>query len=459
MNIYIFTLILICLSIVGNAQVKVNQNAANSSINTSSAFMDASSSSIWNASVNQGKGLLFPRVNLVNYTAMSHAGPFNASNNPNYFDGLLIYNIATGIASIGGDSVFPGYYYYKNTTSTANGGHWISFKGLQGIAGELSAAFDDTQVLNHKTWTSYKINTELGKKVDTSALATVAISGNYNDLSNKPVIPLQTSQLTNNSGFISNEVQVLSISNDTVFLTGGSFVKITSSTSTPVTQGTRLGFSSSTTWTCPASVTQITVELWGGAGGGAGSGGVYYNSNPNNPTGIIVSACNGGCFTIYGASGGNGGNGGYNKAILTVIPGNVYTITIGSGGSGGSGGSVNYGVTSQGGNGTNGQTTTFDVLLTAPGGNGGTGSISLINGTTAGINGINGNITNYTYPSVNYGTRNYIPNNYLTPFPNNSSNGGSGGSAINHYQNPTNFYIAVGQNGSNGESGYCVISY
>ena len=119
------------------AQVKVNQNAANSAINTSSAFMDASSSPLWNGTTNQGKGMLYPRVDLVNYTAMSHAGPFNASNNPNYFDGLLVFNTATGIAGIGGDSVFPGYYYYRNTTTTANGGHWVSLKGIKGDDGAI----------------------------------------------------------------------------------------------------------------------------------------------------------------------------------------------------------------------------------------------------------------------------------------------------------------------------------
>ena len=119
------------------AQVKVNQNAANSAINTSSAFMDASSSPLWNGTTNQGKGMLYPRVDLVNYTAMSHAGPFNASNNPNYFDGLLVFNTATGVAGIGADSVFPGYYYYRNTTTTANGGHWVSLKGIKGDDGAI----------------------------------------------------------------------------------------------------------------------------------------------------------------------------------------------------------------------------------------------------------------------------------------------------------------------------------
>ncbi len=134
--------ILLLLTIISfssgiTAQVKVNQNAANSAINNSSAFMDASSSPLWNGTTNQGKGMLYPRVDLVNYTAMSHAGPFNASNNPNYFDGLLVFNTATGIAGIGADSVFPGYYYYRNTTTTANGGHWVSLKGIKGDDGSI----------------------------------------------------------------------------------------------------------------------------------------------------------------------------------------------------------------------------------------------------------------------------------------------------------------------------------
>jgi uncharacterized protein (TIGR02145 family) len=133
----LLTLVILGFYTIANAQVKVNQNAANSAINTSSAFMDASSSPLWNGTTNQGKGMLYPRVDLVNYTAMSHAGPFNASNNPNYFDGLLVFNTATGVAGIGADSVFPGYYYYRNTTATANGGHWVSLKGIKGDDGSI----------------------------------------------------------------------------------------------------------------------------------------------------------------------------------------------------------------------------------------------------------------------------------------------------------------------------------
>jgi hypothetical protein len=47
--------------------------------------------------------------------------------------------------------------------------------------------------------------------------------GDYNHLTNKPT---NISQFNNDAGYITGEVQVLSISNDTIFLTGGSFVKL-----------------------------------------------------------------------------------------------------------------------------------------------------------------------------------------------------------------------------------------
>jgi hypothetical protein len=72
-------------------------------------------------------------------------------------------------------------------------------------------------------------------------------------------------------------------------------------------------FNSSTTWTCPAGVTSVDVEMWGGGGGGGGDG------------------------TSNTAGGGGGGSGAYRKVVnVAVTPGNSYTITVGNGGSGGS---------------------------------------------------------------------------------------------------------------------------
>ncbi len=84
------------------------------------------------------------------------------------------------------------------------------------------------------------------------------------------------------------------------------------------------------TFTIPAGVSKIMVEVWG-AGGGGGNG------------------------TAGGNGGGGGGGGGYGKQIFTVAEGTNYNVTVGAGGSAGSGGG----------------TSSFGSLISATGGNGG----------------------------------------------------------------------------------------
>lgn len=66
----------------------------------------------------------------------------------------------------------------------------------------------------------------------TNGGSVTVFDGDYNNLSNTPSIPTKTSDLTNDSGFLitevdgstTNELQVLSLSNDTIYLTSGGFV-------------------------------------------------------------------------------------------------------------------------------------------------------------------------------------------------------------------------------------------
>ena len=71
-------------------------------------------------------------------------------------------------------------------------------------APEFQTEINDSVTSDHLTWSSEKIEDELDLKADTSDLAAVATSGSYNDLSNKPTIPTKTSELTNDSGFITS---------------------------------------------------------------------------------------------------------------------------------------------------------------------------------------------------------------------------------------------------------------
>ena len=65
-------------------------------------------------------------------------------------------------------------------------------------------------------------------------------------------------------------------------------------------------FASTSTWVAPTGVTSVVAECWGGGGaGGAATG---------NP-----------------AAGGGGAGGAYARKIITVVPGNSYTVTVGTG--------------------------------------------------------------------------------------------------------------------------------
>ena len=101
-------------------------------------------------------------------------------------------------------------------------------------------------------------------------------------------------------------------------------------------------FSSSSTWTCPTGVTKAQVVCVGGGSGSA-----------VNAAGTCTSAA-------------NGGFGGVAVALVTVVPGTVYTITVGVGSVGV--GTISLSTISSAAGGT----TSFGSLVTATGGGGAT---------------------------------------------------------------------------------------
>lgn len=80
---------------------------------------------------------------------------------------------------------------------------------------EQETEINDNTTSDHTTWSSDKLSTDLALKADLSSLAPVATSGDYDDLTNKPTIPTKTSDLTNDSGFITS-AQVPTIDDNTV---------------------------------------------------------------------------------------------------------------------------------------------------------------------------------------------------------------------------------------------------
>lgn len=124
-------------------------------------------------------------------------------------------------------------------------------------------------------------------------------------------------------------------------------------------------FTANGTFTVPDGVTQVFVEMLGGGGGGGGGG------HTSNTDGLLY------------CSGGNAGKSGEPEiAIVPVIAGNNYPVTVGSGGASGAGGVLpnsnptgNVVQVGQAGNsGINGGNSIF-IDVVANGGAGGAGGI------------------------------------------------------------------------------------
>jgi hypothetical protein len=146
------------------------------------------------------------------------------------------------------------------------------------------------------------------------------------------------------------------------FLTQGSSVSSSTDTNVPTIFQSPRKFETPGTynWIVPPGVNKIYIEVWAAGGGG----GAAYNGNP-------------------ASGGGGGGAGGYSYAWFTVVPGNAYTVTVGSGGSFGIG---------QGNFGANGGGSSVGNLIIALGGNG--GAPATVNSGGAGGTGGTGNYAN-----------------------------------------------------------------
>ncbi|PWW25971.1 hypothetical protein [Chryseobacterium sp. AG844] len=135
-NFKYFAVALIISSIGGtaSAQIKGNQTFADGSIPASSAFLDASlTASVNNASL--GKGLIFPRADITQLALANQGTLYNAGNNPNRFDGMIVYNTATtGSPATGtlSEPLFAGFWYYDNKTASPTTGTWRPVTGAGG---------------------------------------------------------------------------------------------------------------------------------------------------------------------------------------------------------------------------------------------------------------------------------------------------------------------------------------
>lgn len=141
-----FLISIILFLIAGSLSAQINlTNNPNIDITGSSVFLDASTGFSAEAGQNNniGKGIVVPAVNLVNFEfdlTLADGITF-----PTYFDGMLVYNNATGTTLTTGDRsstatvVTPGFYYFSNPNGATNGnvtaGVWKPVGGSTNTSG------------------------------------------------------------------------------------------------------------------------------------------------------------------------------------------------------------------------------------------------------------------------------------------------------------------------------------
>jgi hypothetical protein len=124
---FIISCLFLMLFATLNAQISLS-NSPNLDIVNSNAFLDASTTFSSEAGANPyvGKGIVIPSVDLENFEfdlTLADGITF-----PTFFDGMIVYNNATGITSILGNrsstatDVSPGFYYFSNPTGSTTYG-------------------------------------------------------------------------------------------------------------------------------------------------------------------------------------------------------------------------------------------------------------------------------------------------------------------------------------------------
>jgi hypothetical protein len=174
-------------------------------------------------------------------------------------------------------------------------------------------------------------------------------------------------------------------------------------------------FSSSGSFTVPRGSTSVRVYVWGAGGGGGGS-------------------------TVAGAGAGGGGGGGYTRGVVTVTPGQVIAVSVGTGGAAGVGSA----------NGGPGGGSAFGSVLLCSGGAG--GSEAVVAGAAVGGAGGAGSGGSFNQSGLGGGAG--------VVFTGTSASGGIGGASFQSSPSGLNINAAgpagqmPGAGGNGGASGY-----
>ena len=147
-KIILLVFILITTALNIHSQIYVHGNTYQNGIPGSNAFFDASTgfSNASGVDNNTGKGMVIPSVDLTTFEFTDIAnGLADGITFPTYFDGMIVYNRATGTTRTDGNrsstatDVEPGFYFFYNpngeTNQNVTAGVWRPLGGNAPVRG------------------------------------------------------------------------------------------------------------------------------------------------------------------------------------------------------------------------------------------------------------------------------------------------------------------------------------
>ena len=185
--------------------------------------------------------------------------------------------------------------------SNITAGNIKSGVNILGVTGDYegSIVIDDEMSLSSENAVQNKVITAaLNEKADTSSLATVATSGDYDDLLNKPTIPDAQVQSNWNESDNTSKAYIQNKPNLSTVATSGSYTDLSNTPTIPtVNNGTLTitqGGTTKGTFNANSS-SDVTIDLDAGGGGGSVTVDDHLSTSSTNPVEnrVVTNAING----------------------------------------------------------------------------------------------------------------------------------------------------------------------
>lgn len=232
-------------------------------------------------------------------------------------NGIIFFDESDGALRLG-DGITPGGiplsvggggdgsgYVLPTATASVKGGVKIDGTTIQ-INNQVISVLNGVFTTGSYSNPSWIVNLAYSKLTGAPSLSSVATSGSYTDLSNRPTIPTNTNQLTNGAGFITSSA-LSGLATETYVTTRGYLTEVPEAAAN-VKGGIKLGrgltkdvngvvdaFSGSYNDltdkpTIPTDINQLTDTsgLLSGGGGGSGTNGVGISNVSVNESGRLI---------------------------------------------------------------------------------------------------------------------------------------------------------------------------